>query len=44
MFKETIERNAEVKANTKEIEILRRCFLLCFDKEGKFDIQDTKGD
>ncbi len=38
MIKETIEKNEEVKVNTKEIEILRKHFPACFDKDGKFDI------
>jgi len=39
MIKETIEKNEEVKVNTKEIEILRKHFPACFDKDGKFDIK-----
>ncbi len=39
MIKETIEKNAEVKVNSKEMEVLQKHFPSCFDKEGKFDIK-----
>lgn len=39
MIKETIEKNAEVKVNSKEMEVLRKNFPSCFDKDGKFDIK-----
>lgn len=39
MLKDTIEKNAEVKVNTKEIEVLKKHFPSCFDKEGNFDIK-----
>lgn len=39
MIKETIEKNAEVKVNSKEMEILQKHFPSCFDKDGKFDIK-----
>ena len=38
MIKETIEKNAEVKVNSKEMEVLQKHFPSCFDKDGKFDI------
>ena len=39
MIKETIEKNAEVKVNSKEMEVLQKHFPCCFDKDGKFDIK-----
>lgn len=39
MIKETIKKNAEVKVNSKEMEVLRKNFPSCFDKDGKFDIK-----
>lgn len=39
MIKETIEKNAEVKVNSKEMEVLQKHFPSCFDKDGKFDIK-----
>ncbi len=39
MIKETIEKNAGVKVNSKEMEVLRKNFPFCFDKDGKFDIK-----
>ena len=39
MIKETIEKNAEVKVNSKEVEILQKHFPSCFDRDGKFDIK-----
>ena len=39
MIKETIEKNAEVKVNSKEMEVLKKYFPSCFDKDGRFDIK-----
>ena len=39
MLKETIEKNAEVKVNSREMEVLQKHFPSCFDKDGKFDIK-----
>jgi len=39
MIKETIEKNATVKVNSKEMEVLQKHFPSCFDKDGKFDIK-----
>jgi len=39
MLKETMEKNAEVKVNSKEMEVLQKHFPSCFDKDGKFDIK-----
>lgn len=39
MIKETIEKNAEVEVNSKEMEVLQKHFPSCFDKDGKFDIK-----
>ena len=39
MFRQTMENNAEVKANTKELEALKKHFPSCFDKSGSFDIK-----
>lgn len=39
MIKETIEKNETIKVNTKEIEVLKKYFPSCFDKEGTFDIK-----
>lgn len=39
MIKETIEKNAKVKVNSKEMEVLRKNFPSYFDKDGKFDIK-----
>lgn len=39
MLKETLEKNAEVKVNSKEMDVLHKHFPFCFDKDGKFDIK-----
>ena len=39
MIKETLDKNVEVKPNSKEIEMLKREFPQCFDKSGVFDIK-----
>lgn len=39
MLKDTIDKNANIKVNSKSIEMLKRDFPQCFDKDGKFDIQ-----
>jgi len=39
MLKEAIEKNADIKANTKELSVLKKHFPACFDKDGKFDIK-----
>ena len=39
MLKETLEKNEQAKANSREIELLKKDFPQCFDKHGKFDIK-----
>lgn len=39
MLQDTIEKNEGVKVNTKEMEVLKKFFPSCFDKDGKFDIE-----
>jgi adenine specific DNA methylase Mod len=39
MLKETLEKNEQAKANSREIELLKKDFPQCFDKLGKFDIK-----
>lgn len=37
MLKDTIDKNAQVKVNSRKIELLKRDIPQCFDKDGKFD-------
>lgn len=37
MLKDTIDKNAQVKVNSREMELLKKDFPQCFDKDGKFD-------
>ncbi len=39
MIKETIEKNSQAKVNSREIELLKKDFPQCFDKDGKFDLK-----
>ena len=39
MIKDTIEKNSQVSANCRDIELLKRDFPQCFDANGKFDLQ-----
>ena len=39
MLKETLEKNEQAKANSREIELLKKDFPQCFDRHGKFDIK-----
>lgn len=42
MIKDIQDKNATVKANDKEMKILKENFPNCFNKEGKFDIEKFK--
>lgn len=42
MIKDIDEKNATVKINDKELEILKEYFPACFSKEGSFDIERFK--
>ena len=42
MIKQIIENNAEVKPNSKKLEVLREHFAGCFTAEGAFDIERFK--
>lgn len=42
MIKQIIDRNAEVKPNSKKLEVLKEHFAGCFTKEGAFDIERFK--
>lgn len=37
MLKDIIDKNAQVKVNSREMELLKKDFPQCFDKDGKFD-------
>lgn len=39
MIKETIEKNSQAKVNSREMELLKKDFPQCFDKDGKFDLK-----
>lgn len=39
MIKESIDKNGQTKVNSFQLELLKRDFPQCFDKEGKFDIK-----
>lgn len=39
MVKDTLEKNAQAKVNSREIELLKKDFPQCFDKDGKFDLK-----
>lgn len=42
MIKDIIDKNAEVKPNSKKLEALKEYFAGCFTKEGTFDIERFK--
>ncbi len=42
MIKQIIDKNAEVKPNSKKLEALKEYFAGCFTKEGTFDIERFK--
>lgn len=42
MIKDIIEKNAEVKPNSKKLEALREYFAGCFTAEGAFDVERFK--
>ncbi len=42
MIKQIIDKNAEVKPNSKKLEALKEYFAGCFTKEGAFDIERFK--
>ena len=42
MIKDIIDKNAEVKPNSKKMEALKEYFAGCFTKEGAFDIERFK--
>ena len=42
MIKDIIDKNAEVKPNSKKMEALKEYFAGCFTKEGTFDIERFK--
>ena len=42
MIKQIIEKNADVKPNSKKLEALKEYFAGCFTKEGAFDIERFK--
>lgn len=42
MIKDIIDKNAEVKPNSKKLEALKEYFAGCFTKEGAFDIERFK--
>ena len=42
MLREKILKNAEMKVNTRDMEVLKEFFPSCFDKNGKFDINAFK--
>lgn len=42
MIRQIIEKNAEVKPNSKKLEALKEYFAGCFTKEGTFDIECFK--
>lgn len=37
MLKDIIDKNAQVKVNSREMDLLKKDFPQCFDKNGKFD-------
>lgn len=38
MIKDIIDKNENVKANDRELTVLKENFPSCFDKDGNFDI------
>lgn len=42
MIKQIIDKNAEVKPNSKKLEALKEYFAGCFTAEGAFDIERFK--
>ena len=43
MIKQIIDKNSEVKPNSKKLEALKEYFAGCFTKEGAFDIEINEG-
>ena len=42
MIKQIVDKNLEVKPNSKKLEALKEYFAGCFTKEGTFDIERFK--